>query len=276
MLSDLYRAEQRQREAPNGLRTDWVTLEIKQFSNPGYKPPSEWPWAIFLHGEALTHGESVRVVEEPERLEARVSVLQAAVESARAERDDAARNRDRLHGELGEVRQQLATAILERESLREQLESVACRAAAAETALESSPAASGAAGTEVVAWGVRRNGEISCVTHRMFRSMAQRSVEQFGGTVIPLYAAPQPAPGWLTAEEREVLELVASDAETSAVRPRWKNVARVIHALLARSSPPEVVRPKWWEDIRSVIGDQRDADWLAALAGAGVTVKEVG
>jgi len=46
----------------DGMRTERVTLEITQFNNSGYKPASEWDWEFFLRGEALTHGESVRVV----------------------------------------------------------------------------------------------------------------------------------------------------------------------------------------------------------------------
>ena len=150
------------------------------------------------------------------------------------------------------------------------------------------PAASGAAGTEPDAWGVRRNGMVDCVTHRRMRSMAERSVEQFGGTVVPLYAAPQAANGWLTPEEREaILYLIANRSQFAPQTPheeRRNAASRVCHALLARSSPPEVVlpkrleavRPKRLEDMRSVIVDQRDAEWLAALAAAGVTWKEVG
>ena len=74
------------------------------------------------------------------------------------------------------------------------------------------PAANGAAGTETDAWGVRRNGLVDCVAHRSFRKSAEGSAEQWGGIVVALYAAPQPAPGWLTAEEREALKLAADAA----------------------------------------------------------------
>ena len=195
---------------------------------------------------------------------------------------------------------------------------------------ESAPAASDAAGKEPDAWGVRRNGMVDCVTHRLFRSMAERSAEQFGGTVIPLHAAPQaasdaagtepvawmcewtdymsfyesktqaersvqgdvvvpqplyrtppqPAPGWLTGEEREaIMYLIANRSQfapQTTHEERRNAASRVCHSLLARSTPPEVVAPKRLEDMRSVIVDQRDAEWIAALAAAGVTVKEVG
>ena len=70
---------------------------------------------------------------------------------------DACRNRDRLHGELGECREELA-------ELEGQLESVADRAAAAETALEAAPAASGNSSailTRSPAASGAVNGEIS-------------------------------------------------------------------------------------------------------------------
>ena len=54
-------------DGQSGMRTERVTLEITQFNNSGYKPASEWDWDFFLRGEALTDGESVRVVENEER-----------------------------------------------------------------------------------------------------------------------------------------------------------------------------------------------------------------
>ena len=138
--------------------------------------------------------------------------------------------------------------------LEGQLESVADRAAAAETALEASgwrmlalgeivtdgdqflrtdgiwqatslrqvirdrnrfrrrvsaPAAIDAAGTDVVAWGVMSSDE---PPHRVSLHWDQESADRWGRkqqsqyttklVVVPLYAAPQPAPGWLTEEGR--------------------------------------------------------------------------
>ena len=150
-----------------------------------------------------------RDFDEWKKGETRVAELEGEKAAAIRDRDDAARNRDRLHGELGECREELAKAIRERDKfrrsfhwseeagtrlvaerdeswddadtlrarvaelegetkglrgdvraaeteadkLRGQLESVADRAAAAETALESAPAASDAGLTPHV-WGV--------------------------------------------------------------------------------------------------------------------------
>jgi hypothetical protein len=44
----------------------------------------------------------------------------------------------------------------------------------------------------------------------------------------------------------------------------------------AASGGVEVVKPSRWGDMRYVIADQRDAEWIAAIAKAGVPVKEVG
>ena len=95
----------------------------------------------------------------------------------------------------------------------------------------------GSSAVEPDAWGVRRNGMVDCVTHRQMRSMAERSVEQFGGTVVPLYAAPQPAPGWLTPEERGSIQLAANIAKASLSY----SLAQELENILGRSTPPEVV-----------------------------------
>jgi hypothetical protein len=82
--------------------------------------------------------------------------------------------------------------------------------------------------------------------------------------------------GWLTEEEREALQW-AADAAYDKQHPAEDTLRNI----LARSTPPEVVKPgRWRDDLydgdQIVVGDQRDAEWLAALAAAGVAVKEVG
>ena len=145
---------------------------------------------------------------------------------------------------------------------------------------ESAPAANGAARTEPDAWGVRRNGLVDCVTHRLFRSMAERSVEQFGGTVIPLYAAPQAASGWLTAEEREALTWWCGSVQPVDIG-QLNDWCAAIRNLLARSSPPKVELPECPYDGYTMLTAEYVwcncvAVFTAALAAAGVTVKEVG
>ena len=94
--------------------------------------------------------------EASEQMKARVSFLEAAVEWARAERDTAIRERDTLRAERitqALTADRFAAAVREADKLRarvaeleSQLESVADRAATAETALEAAPAA----GTEAM------------------------------------------------------------------------------------------------------------------------------
>ena len=102
-----YRAEASEREAPTGLRTERITLEIT--GAPG--------WTVRVHA---CDAESVRVVDEGHFDD----LAQVAMERDAAIRD-------------------LRSVTAERAKLEEQLESVACRAATAEMALKSAPAASG-------------------------------------------------------------------------------------------------------------------------------------
>lgn len=94
------------------------------------------------------------------------------------------------------------------------------------------------------------------------------------------HAAPQPSPGWLTAEERLALarayDLLCDDDGDHPL-------ARTVQRLLARSSPPEVVLEDFTPDAVRNLDTKYLAGWdqcmaLAkrAISDAGVTVKEVG
>jgi hypothetical protein len=146
------------------------------------------------------------------------------------------------------------------------------RVAELESAAKLAPAASGAGNSpespvssEVVAWGILRGGHLIAAT--VNKVAANESCKDHGGTIVPLYAAPQPATGWLTAEERDAIQWAISEGFDE----------EVLRILLARSSPPEVVLPG--EPNRFDYGDaaiaNRDRQWLAAIASAGVKVKEV-
>ena len=308
------------------LRTERVTLEITHSV-----PVAQWDWTHIL--ETYRPGESVRVVEETHFDD----LAQVAME-----RDAAIRERDNLRAER--ITQTLtadrfAEAVAEADALRgrvasleSQLESVADRAAAAETALEAAPAASGwrmlehweivQEGDEILwhnQWsavlsveiGTKRCEHAVPFRRRVPAPAASGAEGTEPGWLTPtereaiMYLianrsqfAPQtpheerrnaasrvchdllarssrpPAPGWLTAEEREAVEFVLKQAKKT-YHHKYDHVVKAMESLLARSSPPEVVRPKRWEDMRSVIGDERDAEWFAALAAAGVAVKEV-
>ena len=140
-----------------GLRTERVEIDLPpspepsvarvtlEFSGRLRAAPSQWPWDLILSGACVVRsepGDFFRVVEESDRLEVRVSVLQAAVESARNERDAAIRERDTLRAERitqALTADRFAAAVAEADTLRARV-----------AELEAAPAASGAAGTGVV------------------------------------------------------------------------------------------------------------------------------
>ena len=164
------------------------------------------------------------------------------------ERDAAIRERD-------EAKARVEVLIRQRDLFRKQL--------------ESAPAASGAAGTVPVAWGILRGGHFIVAT--VNEIAANESCKGYGGTVVPLYAAQPPARSWLSEKERGALkrafDLLCDDDGDNPL-------AGTVQKLLARSSPPEVVLPVVW---REAAGDVMSADEVcAALASAGVPCKEVG
>jgi hypothetical protein len=123
--------------------------------------------------------------------------------------------------DLAQVAMERDAAIRERESLREQLESVACRAATAETALDARTSTS---------------GEGSC----------DAPAASGGGEGEPVADAwgPQPASVWLTQDEIAVCvglrNYCRGTWETWGRKDTlWLNRATTLAALLARSSPPE-------------------------------------
>jgi hypothetical protein len=135
--------------ATNGMRTERVTLEITRPAIANYPAPArQFMWQHLLRNVVQGDRESVRVVEEIHFDD----LAQVAME-----RDAAIREREELKQQVkkalansdkmwsaclavGGERDKLQARVAELES---QLESVACRAATAETALESAQAASG-------------------------------------------------------------------------------------------------------------------------------------
>jgi hypothetical protein len=82
-------------------------------------------------------------------------------------------------------------------------------------------------------------------------------------------APPQPR-GWLSEEERGSIQHAATCAKSI-----WSySLAQELENILARSSPPEVVWPKL-QETGIFSNEVRDAEWIAALAAAGVAVKGV-
>ena len=152
--------------------------------------------------------------------------------------------------------------------------------------------ASGAAGTEPVAWCVMSSAD---TPHRVGLHWDQWSADRWARVkqseyttklvVAPLYAAPQPAKGWLTVEEREAVLWLAEFAGQRCGLP-WPcgmggSFPVVAHRLLARSSPPEVVLRSEahsiiYADNKNTNRVFRAKDVIEALAAIGVSVKEVG
>ena len=99
----------------------------------------------------------------------------------------------------------------------------------------------------------------------------------------PLYRQPPQPRGWLSGDERLALDAARTIIDGSG----RTNIGATIDAILARSSPPEVVKPGPWEAVQPFPGypswqpfmDQvtanRDKEWIAAIAAAGGAVKEV-
>ena len=319
-------------EVQSGLRTERVTLEITHDGKHG--PVAQWPF------ECGSHGKGVRVVEEfGTALPRVVEDMAAEIKRLDAERDAAIRERDTLRAEgitQALTADRFAAAVIEADTLRarvadleSQLESVACRAATAEMALESSGQADeedaniGYAlrlfvdGRRVLSHELDRQqaGAFLIAADHLAKYLRTEYQAQFDESAPAASELPPPAAfldarhdpiaptsgerirakklspaasvaagtGWLTPEEQEaIMYLVANRSQFAPQTPheeRRNAACQVCHALIARSTPPEVVLPLYcgmpapitqgvWDDcIRRV---------RAALAAAGVTVKEVG
>ena len=278
------------RRKASGLRTERVTLE---FEIDRGVSPREWPWLYILSrsdAHKMRPSESVRVVEEfGTALPKVVEDMAAEITRLDSERDAAIRERD-------EAKQNHLRECAKCAALADKV--ISLRARVAE--LESAPAASGISSPQPIsgdgksaetgtqepdAWGVRRKGGgVDAVIHRSQRRSAEHSAEQWGGTVVPLYAAPQPASGWLTEEEREMVQsweqhyrqgshYAQSPSHNLAFATEMGKRAKVFEGILARSSPPEVALPPAAKGETPLV---RDLMWGQAIRAAGVTLKEVG
>jgi hypothetical protein len=242
-------------ETQSGIRTERVTLEcVHRFG----KSPRDWDWWRLME---LRPGESVRVVEETHFDD----LAQVAME-----RDAAIRERDALRASAitqALTADRFASAVQEADKLQarvaeleEQLESVACRAATAETALEAAAklapranddggsnhaaqAASGGGEGEPVAWeydiatphGTGRG--VSNLDPRKHSEIWQLATGVPATDARPLYRSPPQPRGWLTSDERDWINYCQNNY------PIPYGALACFDVLLARSSPPEVVLP---------------------------------
>jgi hypothetical protein len=243
-------------DGQSGMRTERVTLEFAFDCRSNFRPSE---WVASLRPGALCPGLSVRVVKEPH------------------------------FDDLAQVTMERDAAIRERESLREQLESVACRAATAENRVAEleartsrdgedlcAAAAASCGGGEPVAWGwATPDGKLIYVS--VFEPKRDTA------TVVPLYRQPPQPRGWLTKEERACLEKMRDELKRLLLARSLKTVIGqdterdfiAIESILARSSPPEVVLPRVYCHGASGEPLVDIEDVRAALAAAGVAVKEV-
>ena len=249
-----------------GLRTERVTLEITRPVFANYPTSAvHFQWQHLLRDVVKGERESVRVVDTRAQAVAESVAWEGARDAYRGritrltdERDAAIRERDKLRGEITSVLDRSEFASTELTRLRNRV-----------AELESAPAASGAAGPEVVAWGVMSSGGVLATSIHRTDTEDMRSEHACDTTVVPLYAAPQPV--WLTAEERAAIQWAISEGFDE----------EVLRNLLARSSPPEVVLPECPYDGYTMLTAEYVwckcfAVFTEALAAAGVTAKEVG
>ena len=225
-------------EMKQGMRTERITLEVTQFNNSGYKPASEWDWEFFLRGQALTHGESVRVVEEAHFDD----LAQVAME-----RDAAIGEREELRRSFLRSEESGTRLVAERDASRDDADKL--RARVAELRAKLAPHANAVGGSNHAAPPQPRGW----LTEKE-RALVQSWERHY--TLGAHYAQ--------------------SPSRTNDIAAEMGKLAEVCRSLLARSSPPEVVLPTVFS--RSNLGDRLlvEQQVRQALAAAGVAVKEVG
>jgi hypothetical protein len=147
------------------------------------------------------------------------------------------------------------------------------------------------------AWAVVEKGKDAawCYAFRSDRDQAQREFSASDFSYFPVYRSPPKPRGWLSEEERACLEKMRDELKRLLLAMSLKTVIGqnterdfiAVESILARSSPPEVVKPgPWtvapdflafgvnWQQFVNDYNENRDAQWIAVLAAAGVPVKE--
>jgi len=288
--------------ATNGMRTERITLEVTHDLDARLSD-----WIVEVIDESLGLMESVRVVDEPTgSVDDRAYADRMGCDEERDfanrildERDAAIRERDALRASA--ITQSLtadrfASAVKEADTLRARVAELEARTSTSGEVSRAAPAAKGggesqcvssgysgsqtgdsgqdwhlaSSGREPVAWMCEWTDHTSIYQSRIY---AERAA---AGDVVPqpLYREPPQPRGWLTEEER----LALSAAITIMDGGGRTNIGVAINALLARSSPPEVVKPHGLGgpklDQETTI-DRRDRQWTKALDTAGVPWKEV-
>ena len=273
----------RDEEHGEGMRTERVTLEIVHDANDS---AAEWPWGLIISGEDRwgffpDKGESVRVVPYAEIQPMKVmNVGEQWAEWCKltAERDTLAAR--------------VAAADKEREEMRE---SALAHHNIAKAALdEKDKAEARVAELENENGNLGMAAEINCeewekaqtrvaeleATVKESLSVAAPAAEPVANSSAEPNGSAEPR-GWLTPDEIAVCV---------GLRDQWEGIFKAsgqsdqlakgrfdtLSALLARNSPPEVVLPeiiKTHDAFRTMAQKDRDRQWIAALAAAGVEVE---
>jgi hypothetical protein len=203
----------------------------------------------------LKPGESVRVVELSERHAEFVSSETLRADRAERERDAAIREREQLRDSYRHCREVNASVCDERDKLTARVAELQAQTSTAGEGSCAAPAASGGGEGEGTFFGAGGPFNFQYAEDSFFPP----NVHGFLRQCVKIKEAPPQPRGWLTPEQRSVLELVASDAETSSVRPRWRNVSRVIRDILASATDAQ---PRGWlsEEERELIAGIADDD----------------
>jgi hypothetical protein len=289
-------------DGQSGLRTERVALEVTHDASrddPRLIDAVRRIAYAAVEREFRYPGESVRVVsdEEPGRdmgngvFVASVSEVHAmygeTVNWLTAERDAAIRERDAAVAESERRLRLCETMKRDGDSARFHAAVAQARVAELEAASggnssanpNGSQAASGGGEGEPVAWGISNPGHphfgnCEVWTVRTTEEIAKAVYSDAQGWQhFPLYRAPPQPRGWLTGDERRFVHWWAHEdrAPTDEELDAFKIAAK---ALLARSTPPEVVLDAFPTDETGELFSRRDV--IKALAAAGVAVKEVG
>jgi vacuolar-type H+-ATPase subunit D/Vma8 len=204
-----------------------------------------------------------------------VSAAKIALDGAMARVAELERERDAILRELQDAVRDLRivrSSLAECEEERDAALDRAIRADASRGQMGMELRSQQKAAAEPVAWGVTRGGTADHLAFTLKDTADTYVRTHGGGTVVPLYSAPPPQAGWLTAKDREWFAYIRENVCISHEADKW------IESILARNAPPEVVPPKPWHFNSEDFMDRddqnnRDAEWIAALAAAGVECK---
>ena len=256
----------------DGMRTERITLEVTH--GECYCLP-EWSWATILR---LHPGESVRVVDAHAERVAESVAWEGARDAYRGrilrlteERDAAIRERNKLRARVAELESRnvtpgedsCAAPAASGGGAEQCVTPGSCGATTGDSCQDWQLTSSG--GGKPVAWMCEWTDHTSLYLSKIYAESdaADDVVPQ------PLYLAPPQPRGWLTGEERKWIEYMKGNC----VLP-YAGMA-CMEAILARSTPPEVVLRSWTETNHAnrVMSAE---EVIAAIAAAGVAVKEVG